>query len=168
MAEKNVVSEGSDTEEVSLKKRYQLRPLTTTQEQTDSGSRGDVALLQTFTGLPVTALPTQSGSEAPSVRSERMFVDASSESQDSQKSRRAKALASVDSNCLFLLTQINERPVFPAAQLNNLMTEPKQWLNIARLVRADFLETLDSSVRITQEGQQALRNIASLRSFPGE
>lgn len=87
--------------------------------------------------------------------------------EDTKKNQRAKANALMDAECLPLLKLFSERKTLFVDELGKHLRGPKDWLKISLLIRADFLEALDSTVRITPEGQEAwnrLRDFARGRS----
>jgi hypothetical protein len=66
-----------------------------------------------------------------------------------------KASALMDRECLMYLAELSNGKIVHANELSKMISEPRSWLKVAMLVRADFVETLDSSVRITDEGLAA-------------
>jgi hypothetical protein len=75
--------------------------------------------------------------------------------EEAQRDYRAKANALMDADCLQVLRLFNDKKYIIIGELNNLIKNPKSWLNIATLVKADYLEIMDSTVRITPEGKTA-------------
>lgn len=74
---------------------------------------------------------------------------------DAAKNERAKANALMDEDCLVFLQLFYQKKVIFIDELQEYIKKPKQWLKLSLLIRADFLETLDSTVRVTPDGISA-------------
>ena len=77
------------------------------------------------------------------------------QNEDSEKNRRARANALMDAQCLYYLKLFNKDKALYVEDLNECLEQTKDWLKISMLIRADYLEALDSTVRITPEGLTA-------------
>ncbi len=84
---------------------------------------------------------------------------------DSKKMERARANALMDAECLHFLRLLKKHKYLSVEDLNSYIGKPKDWLKIATLVRADYLEALDSMVRITPEGLAAWEQLNQLRKL---
>lgn len=82
---------------------------------------------------------------------------------DARKNQRAKANALMDIECLPFLKLFNEHKSFYVDELSQYLKQPRDWLKVSLLIRADFLETLDSTVRVTPEGQAAWEYLNQFR-----
>ncbi|GEM_PF-4703582 len=90
------------------------------------------------------------------------------EDEDSIRNQHAKANALMDSDCLRFLELFTEKEYFGVDQLADHIGEYRYWLKIALLVRADYLQVLDSTLRITPEGQAALADLNKLKAISKE
>jgi hypothetical protein len=86
---------------------------------------------------------------------ERLPAERDQAAEGVRKTEEARASALMDRDCLRFLRVFSKDRYLTATELNERMTELNDWLKIALLVRADYLETLDSTVRITPSGQRA-------------
>jgi len=83
----------------------------------------------------------------------------------SKRNERARANALMDSECLHFLRLFSKNKYFHIDELNEHVKQTSDWLKIALLVRADYLETLNSTIRITPEGQAAWQQLGRLRNL---
>lgn len=103
---------------------------------------------------------------------ERAETEASAESlkefpqdEDAEKNRRARANALMDMECLGFLKLFCDKEQLMVDELSNYVTRNKDWLKIALLIRADYLQSLDSTVRITLEGLEAWTELNRLQNL---
>lgn len=85
--------------------------------------------------------------------------------EDVERNERARGNALMDADCLRFLRMFSQRKYLYVDDLNKEIAEPKGWLKITMLVRADYLESLDSTVRITPEGLAAWESFRQLSEF---
>jgi len=71
------------------------------------------------------------------------------------KNVRARASALMDLNCLKFLGLFHEKRHLNVDALGEHIEKNADWLKIALLVKADLLENLDSTLRITADGIEA-------------
>lgn len=109
--------------------------------------------------LQVCAQRTEREKSEPSVP----YIGYFPQDDDAKKNRRAKANALMDAKCLLFLKLFNESKTLCIDELTHHLEQPKDWLKISLLIRADFVEALDSTVRITPEGRQAWDRLTQLR-----
>ena len=86
--------------------------------------------------------------------------------EDARRNRRARANALMDAESLNLLKLFNEHKTFYVEDLSERLDRLTDWLKIALLVRADFIEVLGSTVRVTPDGLAAWKQLDALRSRP--
>lgn len=86
--------------------------------------------------------------------------------KEKDKNRRARASALMDGRCLHYLDVFKKNKALYVEELNERLEHTKDWLKISMLIRADFLETLDSTIRITTEGIEAWDLLNQLRNMP--
>ncbi|MBI4338802.1 MAG: hypothetical protein HY680_02475 [Chloroflexi bacterium] len=76
--------------------------------------------------------------------------------------QRARALAVMDQIALSYMASLAHGKIEHVNEFATKVEEPRGWLKLASLVQAGYVELVDSSVRITPEGQAALE---ALRDF---
>jgi hypothetical protein len=84
---------------------------------------------------------------------------------DARRNQRARANALMDLECLGFLELFNRRRILQAEELSEYIKQAKDWLKLSLLIRADYLETLDSSIRITPEGLSAWRKLEQFKGL---
>jgi hypothetical protein len=79
---------------------------------------------------------------------------------------RARASALMDVNCLKFLGLFHEKRQLNVNTLGEHIEKNADWLKIALLVKADFLENLDSTLRITADGVEAWVELQRFQKMP--
>ena len=82
------------------------------------------------------------------------------EARQLRSSQEASAAALMDAKALLYLGLLRDGKVVPAAELGGVVEEPRDWLKFALLAKAEYVDVLDGSVRITGTGLEALDMIA--------
>ncbi len=85
--------------------------------------------------------------------------------EDSIKNERARANALMDSRCLDFLSLFSEKEQISVNELSEYIEINDDWLKIALLIRADYLQGLDSTLRITSEGATDFKRLSSIREL---
>lgn len=106
-------------------------------------------------GLPQ-GVDTATNPEAELYRGRRNAIESDS---FRRRSEQAKAVALMDIGCLRLLGAFCQQGKFYIDSMGELVSTPQDWIRIALLVRADFIEPLGSIVRVTSEGKQAWKDL---------
>lgn len=83
--------------------------------------------------------------------------------EDAKRNQRARANALMDAECLGFLGLFGKRKILHVEELNEHIKQTKDWLKLSLLIRADYLETLDSTVRITPEGLAAWHQLGQFK-----
>ncbi len=83
--------------------------------------------------------------------------------EDRIKNQRAKANALMDTRCLTFLNMLYKKGQLKVDELNEHIDENNDWIKIGLLMRADYVGSVDSSVRITDEGIYALEQLYDLK-----
>lgn len=84
---------------------------------------------------------------------------------DFEKNEHARANALMDAGCLHYLRLFIKKQYYSADELSEHMKQTSDWIKIAILVRADYLQALDSTVRITPQGISAWERISQLKKM---
>lgn len=96
------------------------------------------------------------------------FFGTRDKNKDSVRSQHAKANALMDSDCLRFLELFTKKEYFVVDQLAKYIEENRYWLKIALLIKADYLQVLDSTLRITPEGLVAWADLRKLKEISKE
>jgi hypothetical protein len=81
------------------------------------------------------------------------------------KGERARASALMDANCLKFLGLLYDKRQLSVAAICEHIEKNDDWLKIALLIKADFLENLDSMLRITAEGVEAWAKLQQFKKM---
>ena len=85
--------------------------------------------------------------------------------EELERNKRARANAIMDRRCLEFLELFNQQGPLAADAISEFIKDNGDWLKIAVLIRADYLQNLDSVVRITQDGLQALLELNKMKEI---
>ena len=96
---------------------------------------------------------------------ETSYISDRALNEELQRNERARANAIMDQRCLEFLQLFNQKGPLTADEINEFVVNTGDWLKIALLMRADYLQNLDSVVRITQDGLSALLQLNKVREL---
>lgn len=82
--------------------------------------------------------------------------------EEARKNERAKANALMDIECLRFLRLFSKSHYLKIDELSQHIKVTTDWLKIALLIRADYLQALDSTIRITPDGLAAWAELTQL------
>lgn len=82
--------------------------------------------------------------------------------EEARKNERAKANALMDIECLRFLKLFSKSHYLKIDNLSQHIKVTTDWLKIALLIRADYLQALDSTIRITPDGLAAWAELIQL------
>lgn len=82
--------------------------------------------------------------------------------EEARKNERARANALMDIECLRFLRLFSEDHYLKIDDLSQHIKVTTDWLKIALLIRADYLQALDSTIRITTDGLAAWAELNQL------
>ena len=74
-----------------------------------------------------------------------------------EKQKKALASAVMDTACMYLLSIFANQGHFDASDLSEIIAEPAGWLKVCMLARADLIEIVGTSARLSSGGVEILR-----------